>query len=39
MHKIALDRPVLPFQRAEGMSGVTSNIAVPSRAAGQLGGA
>ena len=26
MHKIALDRPLLSFQRTEGMNGVASNI-------------
>ena len=38
MHKFAVDWPVLLSQRAKGMSGVTSNIAVPCRAVGHVGG-
>ena len=38
MHKLAVDKLVLLSQRAEGISGVKSIIAVPCRAVGHGGG-
>jgi hypothetical protein len=38
MHKFALDRPVSPSQRAEGMTGLAHIIAVLCRAVGHVGG-